>query len=279
MVDVHLVHVYYFGKADLLTCLQSLFASHQGAKATFSVTVVDNTNNRDDIATWLPASYPQVRLVDAGGNVGFGRGTNLGFQAERARYAMTMNADLRFDHTPQALDELVKYMDEHDQVGAAGPQLKYVTGERQHSAYSFTLPAILIKPLRVWPKVVDHPFIRPYLKLLQSEHLDLSRPRSVDWLLGAAIILRQEALDVVGAFDERYSLYFEDCDICHHLWERGWEVHYLPQVTLTHVYQRAGHSNRSPLIHFFKSRPARAHVKSWLQYMWKWWGRHRSYAR
>lgn len=279
MVDVHLVHVYYFGKDDLLACLAGLFATHQGATTTFSVTVVDNTQNRDGITEWLPIAFPQVRLVQAGGNVGFGRGCNLGFAQERARYAMTLNADVRFDHTERALDGLVAYMDSNPHVGACGPQLRYANCDVQRSAFSFALPAILVKPLRAWPTLVQHSWVAPYIALLQAEHLNLQAARTVDWLLGAAVVLRQEALDVVGAFDPRYWLYFDDCDLCHSLWERGWEVHYVPHITLTHVYQREGHSStRSPFVHFFKSRAARAHVKSWLQYLWKWRGRHRSYA-
>lgn len=279
MVDVHLVHVYYFGKDDLLACLASLFSSHTGATTTFSVTVVDNTQNRDNIQEWLPAAFPQVRLVDAGGNVGFGRGSNLGLSQERARYAVTMNADIRFDRSERALDTLVQYMDERPHVGAAGPRLLYSNGDYQCSAFSFSLPAILIKPMRAWPRLVQHPWLAPYLAQLQSEHLDLTQPRHVDWLLGATLVLRQDALDVVGTFDPRYWLYFDDCDLCRSLWERGWEVHYVPHVTLTHAYRRAAHhAQRSPITQFLTSRPARAHVKSWLQYLWKWRGRHRSYA-
>jgi GT2 family glycosyltransferase len=192
---------------------------------------------------------------------------------------MTLNADTVFHaSTPPLLDTLVAYMDSNPRVGAAGPRLQHPNGGWQRSAYSFALPAIAVKPLRVWPRVVAHPWVAPYLALLHNEHLDFSAPRTTDWLLGAAVMMRQEALDVVGAFDPRYWLYFDDCDLCHTLWERGWEVHFVPTVTLTHTHQRAAHSERSPFVHFFKSRAARAHVKSWLQYLWKWRGRHRSYA-
>jgi GT2 family glycosyltransferase len=60
------------------------------------------------------------------------------------------------------------------------------------------------------------------------------RPRRVDWVSGAALLLRREALDAVGLFDEDFFIYFEEVDLCRRLRGAGWEIWYLPAVTVVH---------------------------------------------
>jgi hypothetical protein len=61
------------------------------------------------------------------------------------------------------------------------------------------------------------------------------RPRSANWILGAALAIRCQAFEVVGGFDGTYFLYHEEVDLCHRFWEAGWEIHYAPVATVRHV--------------------------------------------
>ena len=61
-----------------------------------------------------------------------------------------------------------------------------------------------------------------------------SKPRAVDWVMAAAMLVRREALDEVGLFDEGFFVYSEEIDLCLRLRRAGWEVHYLPEVTVVH---------------------------------------------
>ena len=80
----------------------------------------------------------------------------------------------------------------------------------------------------VWP---TNPFTRRYRQL----DVDPSRRRDVDWVSGAAVWLRRDALTTVGGWDERYFMYAEDVDLCWQLRQRGWRVGYEPGAVVIHV--------------------------------------------
>jgi N-acetylglucosaminyl-diphospho-decaprenol L-rhamnosyltransferase len=88
----------------------------------------------------------------------------------------------------------------------------------------------------VWPR---NPFTRRYRQL----DVDHTERREVDWLSGAALWLRRDALDSVGCFDERYFMYFEDVDLCWRLRRSGWRCVYEPGGAVVHV-QGAATSRR-----------------------------------
>jgi GT2 family glycosyltransferase len=61
-----------------------------------------------------------------------------------------------------------------------------------------------------------------------------NRSRAVDWLMGSALLLRRQALDEVGLFDESFFIYFEEVDLCRRLRMAGWELRYFPEITVVH---------------------------------------------
>jgi GT2 family glycosyltransferase len=67
----------------------------------------------------------------------------------------------------------------------------------------------------------------------------------VDWMVGAFLIARREAVDDVGPMDERFFLYSEEIDWCFRFWQAGWPVAHLPVMVITH---HAGERSRGDLI-------------------------------
>jgi len=86
--------------------------------------------------------------------------------------------------------------------------------------------------------------------------------RDVDYVTGACMIVRREALADVGLMDEGYELYFEDQDWCYRMWRHGWRVAYVPQAQMIHHHQRASARRLS-------SRSTRVHVRSMIRYFRK----------
>jgi len=64
---------------------------------------------------------------------------------------------------------------------------------------------------------------------------DGKTPMEVDWVSGACMVVRREALDDVGLLDEHFFLYWEDVDWCKRMWDKGWKVTYYPQATIQHA--------------------------------------------
>ena len=93
--------------------------------------------------------------------------------------------------------------------------------------------------------------------LLVREHLMMDwnheTVREVDWMLGACMMVRTEAITDVGLMDERFFMYFEDVDWCYRMWEAGWEVHLLPELQLVHGFRRSSTRVSRSLIHHVRS--------------------------
>jgi len=196
----------------LLACLRSL----DGAEA--EIVVLDNASE-DGSAAAVRESFPQVRLIEQQHRAGFGANHNTVIRATTGRYVYVLNEDTTADDW--ALDQITAYLDTHPRVGAIGPRLVYPDGRLQNSAWRFPTPLVSAVGLATLGKV----------GVTQSRG---DAPRPVDWVMGAAIVLRREALDEVGLFDEGFFLYSEEVDLQARLHRAGWEVRYFPQATVVH---------------------------------------------
>ncbi len=250
-----IVLVHYETPEFLRACLASLAAAPP--RVTCDIVVVDNSRHGDAAAA-VVTQFPSVRLTRPGRNAGFAGGVNHGFSVTDSPYVLVLNPDIVAQ--PGAVDALVAFMDAHPDVGLAGAQLRNPDGTLQYSCRTFyTLPAILLRrtPLgRLFPRARA---VRDHL-MLDWDH---ATPRDVDWVLGAAMIVRRSAVHEVGPADERFFLYFEDVDWCYRMHQAGWRVAYVPDAVMVHHHQRD--SARG-----LRSRGLRIHLSSTLKFYEKW---------
>jgi N-acetylglucosaminyl-diphospho-decaprenol L-rhamnosyltransferase len=200
------------------------------------VVVVDN-GSTDGSAQRLSAALPAVRVVAAPGNVGYARGANLGIAATGAPVVAVLNGDVEL--APGVAAAMIAAIEADPRLGAVGPRVLNLDGSVYPSARSdpglFVAAAHAVFGL-VWR---TNPWTRRYRQL----DVDPTRAREVDWVSGAAVWLRREALDDVGGWDERYFMYMEDVDLCLRLRRAGWRVEYQPSGEVVHV-QGASTSQR-----------------------------------
>lgn len=228
----------------------------------FEVIVVDNASH-DGLLPWLKEHYPQVKRVALSKNCGFAAGNNAGLRLAKGQYALVLNPDIIV--LPGKLEQLVKFMDEHPQCGLAGPRLVNPNGALQYSTYKF--PSFWL-PIFRRTFLGNIPALTPWLKSYQMMDWDHKAARTVDWLLGACLIARQDAIAEVGLMDERYFLYVEDTDWCRRFWEKGWKVWYVANVELVHFHERL--SAQKPLWSALFSQITWIHIASWIKYFFKW---------
>jgi N-acetylglucosaminyl-diphospho-decaprenol L-rhamnosyltransferase len=220
------VIVNYNAGSHLVDCVESVLGD--ASAGPVEVVVVDN-DSRDGSTEALEKSHPDVRVVRSGANLGYARAANRGIAATGADVVAVLNPDTVL--LPGAAAALVTRLRAEPDVGAVGPQLRNPDGSVYPSARS-------VPPLRVavghgllgslWPR---NPWTRRYRQL----DADPDRGRDVDWVSGAAVWLRREALDAVGGWDERYFMYVEDVDLCWRLRRAGWRVVYEPAARVVHV--------------------------------------------
>lgn len=278
MKDINIVFVNFMCKSDIFQAIDSIRRDIVNCPFNVQVTVADNSENKDGIKEDVAAIYPEVKYVDSGGNVGFGKGNTNGFQATPARYYFALNRDTIIPPNSKTIERLVRFMDENPKVGCIGPKLVNMDGTLQYACYRFDLPSLLIKPLKQinWDKKFK--WAEKYTNRLLMKDFDHNSTRPVDWVLGAAMLVRQEVIDDIGWFDERYFMYLEDCDWCHRMWEKGWPVYYVHDIIIQHRYARDSAKVPGIVKALFKNKLARIHLESWLKYMWKWRKNFKYYA-
>jgi GT2 family glycosyltransferase len=182
------------------------------------VVVLDNASE-DGSADAVREHFPDVRLIAQEFRAGFGANHNTVIRATSGRYVYVLNEDTTADDW--GFDRVVAYLDAHQGVAALGPRLVYPDGRQQQSAWRFPTPAVSALGLLTVGK----------LGVAQSHG---AAPREVDWVTGAALVVRREALEEVGLFDEEFFLYSEEVDLQFRLRRAGWEVHYFPAATVVH---------------------------------------------
>jgi N-acetylglucosaminyl-diphospho-decaprenol L-rhamnosyltransferase len=221
------VVVNYEAGPALSRCVHSLLAD-TSAGAAPHVVVVDNGSS-DGSAAAIEHALPAVSVLRPGENLGYARAANLGISATDAPVVAVCNPDLEV-RAGTAIAILSRFAAEPD-LAAAGPMIRNPDGTIYPSARS-------VPRLRdavghgllglLWP---TNRFTKRYRQL----DADPRRPRDVDWVSGAAIWLRRDAITAVGGWDERYFMYVEDVDLCWRLRRAGWRIGYEPDGAVTHV--------------------------------------------
>ena len=221
------VVINYEAGAALWDCVRSLLADTSAGRPP-EVVVVDNGSS-DGSAAAVARSLPAVKVLHPGANLGYARAANLGIAATHAPVVAVCNPDLEVEDG--AAGALVPRLAAEADLGAVGPLIRNTDGTIYPSARSDPRVRDAVGHGLLGFVWRTNPFTRRYRQL----DADPSRPRDVDWVSGAAVWLRRDALDTVGGWDERYFMYVEDVDLCWQLRRRGWRVGYEPGAVVTHV--------------------------------------------
>lgn len=223
----------------LRRCLSSIEANQ--ANLFLEVIVLDNASS-DDSVFMVKREFPWVQLIASQENLGFTGGNNLGAKEAKGRYLLILNPDTEV--VGEALEHMVVYLDSHPAVGVVGPQLLYPDGSVQSSRRRFPRLATAFFDktpfsLRWFP---NNRFEREYYMVGSPD----DEIQSVDWLVGAALMIRRETWHAVGPFDNQFFMYSEELDWCHRCRDAGWEIHYLPQAQIIHHQDKS--SQQTPIV-------------------------------
>jgi len=217
-----------YNTCELLSdCLASLQADPQAHR--WHVVVVDNASS-DDSPRMVQERFPWVTLVQSDDNRGFSAGNNLGMVDAAEEYALFLNSDTVVP--AGAVGRLLEFVKSHDDCSAAGPRLENPDGSPQPSCRTFPGPLnTLIEGF--W---LD--------RLLPRSRL-LGRPRMtwlthhetvpVDYVAGAALMVRREEFEQVGGWPQAYFFYAEDAELCRALAAGGRKVYFTGDIAITHI--------------------------------------------
>ncbi len=254
-------------RVDLEGCLRALHAAPP--RTLDQIFVVDNAST-DGSAETVRREWPGVRLIALEQNVGFGAANNVALRDSRAALALLLNSDALAP--PHAIDTLVERLTETGAV-AAGPQLVDDEGR----------PEVSFGPmLSPWNELVQRARVRAARRRgrLASRYVAhlVSRERHVDWVSGACLLTRRQAVLDAGLFDERYFMYEEDVDLCAALRARGGRILFTPRTQVIHRRGRSIQTSRANLRALYDASHLRFYEKhhpGWAPLL-RWWQRRRA---
>lgn len=227
MLDIIIVS--YNCREALDGCLRSLAAA--SPRRAHAIVVVDN-HSTDGTQDHVRASYPSVRLLDAGGNVGFAAANNIGIRATTGRLVLLLNPDTLV--TPGALDRLCDALESVPQAGVAGPRIVDGDGRAELSYGRMLSP---LSELRQKALVVGND--RAAAWATRAVERMTRRAHRPDWVSGACLLIRRDVLEQVGLLDERFFMYTEDVDLCAAVRALGRDILFVPEVEIVHLRGRS----------------------------------------
>lgn len=216
-------------------CLRSIFT--QLAGNDFEVIVVDNASSDASVKLLTEEFGKQIKLIRSKTNGGFARANNLGSRLAQGEYLFFLNSDTLI--TRDILKNLKVVLDSEPTLGIVAPQLLAASGKRQLFSYGYfpNLSNLILGKLFA-------PITPPIVRNLQT----------VDWVSGAALIIRSEVWQAVGAWDEKYFMYFEDVDLCWRVKKAGYSVAVLNTVKLIHLGGRSWQYNYAKKKRYYQSQ-------------------------
>ena len=215
--------------------------------------VIDNSSN--DSLRIVERRTDKIRYIHSA-NIGYGGAHNIAIReamALGAEYHIVLNSDISF--APDVIPTLVKYMDEHPDVGQIMPKVFYPDGRLQYLCKMVPTPLDLI-----FKRFLPEKLMRKRMEKFQLRFTGYKDVMNVPYLSGCFMLFRVSALRDIGLFDERFFMYPEDIDITRRM-HRLYKTIFYPNVSIVHAHAAESKTNL---------RMLRIHIFNMIKYFNKW---------
>lgn len=221
----------------------------------FKLTVVDNLST-DGTPEHIRKTYPEVQVIEPKTNKGFGSGHNVVLPELDSVYHCVINPDISIRE--DVIAKMAAYMQEHPEIGLLSPKICFPDGRVQILGKRNPKIKYLVAS-RMRNEEDPHKFLREYAMLDE----DLTKPCEIENATGCFMMFRTDLFKKIGGFDERYFMYFEDCDITRTVRKFAKAVFY-PEATIYHVWGRESKKNFKLML---------VQIASMFKYFTKWLGK------
>jgi GT2 family glycosyltransferase len=242
MADVSVVVVTY----NALPWVERALASVSGRE-----TIVVDHGSTDGTLELVRERFPEARLIEQE-NKGLGGGSNTGMRIASGDYFLLLNSDAWA--LDDGVERLAAFADEHPEAAVVGPRLLNPDGSLQPSVRGF--PSI-------WRLATEYFFLRKLalssraLNAFYGAGFGYDEVREAEFVMGSVMLVRREAADTVGLFDEDFFMFSEETDWCYRFWQAGWKVLFTPDAEFVHVGGATTRQNWGPM---FREQ-VRGHVR------------------
>lgn len=222
--EISIIIVNWNTRQLLKNCLEALQAHLNGI--TFEIWVVDNAST-DDTLMMLRADFPQVRIIQNSVNLGFARANNQAMEKASGHYLLLINSDAMV--TSDSVQALYHLAEKEPAAGIVGACLLNPDGSFQASYAEFP---------NLWREFLILTGLgRLFFGHAYPNHVPVpgEKPRIVDYVQGACLLVRRKAYEEIGGLDEGYFMYSEEVDWCYAMRQAGWQVWYQPEAKVLHL--------------------------------------------
>jgi len=205
-------------RAAVESCLSESSGLH------IEIIVIDNNSKKKFDPEYL--NRKNVLVVHKNENRGFAAAVNEGIKMSRAKYCLLLNSDARV--CKGAIHKMINCLDILENTACVGGKIKGLNKLTEVSYGHF--PNLVVEfRLKIFKILLNKiSFIR------KSFEKEMSKPKRIDWVSGAFMMLKKDLFDKIDGFDENYFLYFEDIDFCERISQKGYYVNYLPSAECIH---------------------------------------------
>jgi GT2 family glycosyltransferase len=257
-----IVIVSYNVRDELDACLRSIVG--RTAPLAASITVVDN-GSTDGTLAMLRERWDSIRVIEAGSNLGFARGNNVGIRATPGDYVLLLNPDTEV--LEGTIERVLAFAADNPKAGVIGCRVRYPNGTQQSTFFRYLrLRTVLLNLF------VPNRWMRRSEWLGHSRYIgaDPDTIQNVEVIAGCFMLVPRAAIEQVGGMDEGYFMYGEEADWCYRMRRAGWSAQYYPDATILHHGGQSARQTPGPML--------RAMARSQLRFLEKTQGRAAAYA-
>jgi len=225
--DVSIVTVSWNVKKLILECIQSVYEKTENY--SFEMIIIDN-DSKDGTPETIEKKFHEIKLIKNNYNAGITVANNQGIKASKGRYICFLNPDTHLINN--AIDLLVKYLEENTSVSAVGPQSINPGGVIEENCRKGSMS--------IWTEFLDMTTLTarfPKNRIISRHRLgywDHMSIRSVDHIAAECLIVRKNLLNQIGVMDEQFFMYGDDTDFCRRIKNSGGEIIYFPHAKIFH---------------------------------------------
>ncbi|TBX69255.1 glycosyltransferase family 2 protein [Flavobacterium silvisoli] len=228
-MDISFIIVNFNTDALTLQAVNSVFEFTSGLEC--EVIVVDNNSRETRLESLLQAKK-NVRFIRLDKNLGFGKANNKALPFCSGKYVFLLNSDAYL--IDDGIKRLFSYMEDqnHAEVIICGTNL--IDGNHQPNLChgNYLTEDKLLYDLG-FKKNMDPDYLKEINAI--SKKCDFEKPKEVDYVSGAAMMIRKKSIDQFGLFDPRFHMYYEDMELCYRYHKKGCKIVLHPLVTLVHL--------------------------------------------
>ncbi|MHC4118066.1 MAG: glycosyltransferase family 2 protein [Planctomycetota bacterium] len=226
-MDVSVIIVNWNTKEILRDCLASVY--EQAGDVDCEVIVVDNAST-DGSVEMVKNDFERAVLIENAENRGFATANNQGIAVAKGRYVLLLNSDTVV--LDGAIAKTVDFADAHPKAGVVG--CRVLNPDRTLQPTCFMYPSVL----NMFLSSTYLYKLFPRSRFFGRERMtwwDRNDMREVDVVTGCFMLVRREAIDQVGAMDERFFMYAEETDWCYRIKKSGWRIMFTPAAAIVHL--------------------------------------------